>query len=142
MQRLRGGLVFKAHRLCVSFNSRLESNKEERRQTSFMPSRTSRDQSCQQHPCRRCIALVRFRAKREQVKVCRAFTLAPRPESGFDWLTCSLLARHFCEVVVLKLRSALGYRPRSCRRGRRGTSPARSARGTSPRSCRIPTVQG
>ena len=29
MQRFRGGLVFKAHRLCVSLNSRLESNKEE-----------------------------------------------------------------------------------------------------------------
>jgi len=29
MQRIRGGLVFKAHRLCVSRNSRLESNKEE-----------------------------------------------------------------------------------------------------------------
>ena len=29
MQRFRGGLVFKAHRLCVSLNSRLESTKEE-----------------------------------------------------------------------------------------------------------------
>ena len=29
MKRFRGGLVFKAHRLCVSLNSRLESNKEE-----------------------------------------------------------------------------------------------------------------
>ena len=29
MQRLRGGLVFKAHRLFVSLNSMLESNKEE-----------------------------------------------------------------------------------------------------------------
>ena len=29
LQRFRGGLVFKAHRLCVSLNSRLESNKEE-----------------------------------------------------------------------------------------------------------------
>jgi len=29
VQLLRGGLVFKAHRLCVSLNSRLESNKEE-----------------------------------------------------------------------------------------------------------------
>ena len=29
VQRSRGGLVFKAHRLCVSLNSRLESNKEE-----------------------------------------------------------------------------------------------------------------
>ena len=29
MQRFRGGLVFKAHRLCVSLNSRLESNKDE-----------------------------------------------------------------------------------------------------------------
>ena len=28
VQRLRGGLVFKAHRLFVSLNSRLESNKE------------------------------------------------------------------------------------------------------------------
>ena len=28
-QRFRGGLVVKAHRLCVSLNSRLESNKEE-----------------------------------------------------------------------------------------------------------------
>jgi len=27
--QFRGGLVFKAHRLCVSLNSRLESNKEE-----------------------------------------------------------------------------------------------------------------
>ena len=29
VQRFRGGLVFKAHRLYVSFNSSLESNKEE-----------------------------------------------------------------------------------------------------------------
>ena len=29
MQRFHGGLVFKAHGLCVSLNSRLESNKEE-----------------------------------------------------------------------------------------------------------------
>jgi len=29
VQRFRGGLVFKAHRLCVSLNSRLESKKEE-----------------------------------------------------------------------------------------------------------------
>jgi len=29
VKRFRGGLEFKAHRLCVSLNSRLESNKEE-----------------------------------------------------------------------------------------------------------------
>ena len=29
MQRFRGGLLFKAHRLCVPLNSRLESNEEE-----------------------------------------------------------------------------------------------------------------
>ena len=29
VQRFRGGLAFKAHRLCASHNSRLESNKEE-----------------------------------------------------------------------------------------------------------------
>ena len=32
VQRFRGGLVFKAHRLCVSLNSRLGSNKEEAEQ--------------------------------------------------------------------------------------------------------------
>ena len=32
MQRFRGGLVFKAHGLCVSLSSRLESNKEEERE--------------------------------------------------------------------------------------------------------------
>jgi len=39
-QRFRGGLVFKAHRLCVSLNSRLESKKEEekkRRQLERFP---------------------------------------------------------------------------------------------------------
>jgi len=34
VQRFRGGLVFKAHRLCVSLNSRLESNKEDEKDTS------------------------------------------------------------------------------------------------------------
>ena len=29
VQRFRGGLAFKAHSLCVSLNSRLESTKEE-----------------------------------------------------------------------------------------------------------------
>jgi len=29
VKRFQGGLVFKAHRLCVSLNSRLESNKAE-----------------------------------------------------------------------------------------------------------------
>ena len=29
VQRFRGGLVFKAHRLCASLNSRLESNNKE-----------------------------------------------------------------------------------------------------------------
>ena len=29
VQQFRGGLVFKAHRFCVSLNPRLESNKEE-----------------------------------------------------------------------------------------------------------------
>ena len=29
MQRFQGGLLLEAHRLCVSLNSRLESNEEE-----------------------------------------------------------------------------------------------------------------
>ena len=35
VQRLRGGLVFKAHRLCASLNSRLESNKPEEEKASI-----------------------------------------------------------------------------------------------------------
>jgi len=34
VQQFRGGLVFKAHRLCVSLNSRLEGNKEEEEEES------------------------------------------------------------------------------------------------------------
>jgi len=34
-QRFRGGLIFEAHRLCVSLNSRLESNKEEEEGLEF-----------------------------------------------------------------------------------------------------------
>ena len=37
MQRFRGGLVFKAHILCVSLNSRLESNKEEEEDMNISP---------------------------------------------------------------------------------------------------------
>ena len=33
VERFRGGLVSKAHILCVSLNSRLESNKEEEKAT-------------------------------------------------------------------------------------------------------------
>ena len=42
VQRFRGGLAFKAHRLCVSLNSRLESNKEE---TRFGPTTLERSNS-------------------------------------------------------------------------------------------------
>ena len=38
VQRFRGGLVFKAYRLCVSLNSRLESNKEEEEGSVLEPS--------------------------------------------------------------------------------------------------------
>ena len=36
MQRFRGGLVHKAHRLCVSLNSRLESNEEEEEEEPYL----------------------------------------------------------------------------------------------------------
>jgi len=39
VQRFRGGLVFKADRLFVSLNSRLESNKEEEKVTRSRPRR-------------------------------------------------------------------------------------------------------
>jgi len=35
--RFRGGLAFKAHRLCASLNSRLESNKEETKKHRQLP---------------------------------------------------------------------------------------------------------
>ena len=35
VQRFRGGLVFKAHRLCVSLKSRLESYTEEEEEAHF-----------------------------------------------------------------------------------------------------------
>jgi len=37
VQWFRGGLVFKVHRLCVSLNSRLESNKEEEKVATGQP---------------------------------------------------------------------------------------------------------
>jgi len=37
VQRFRSGLVFKSHRLCVSLNSRLESNEEEREGSTSRP---------------------------------------------------------------------------------------------------------
>jgi len=45
MQRFRGGLVFKAHRLCVSLNSRLESNKEEERRSDAVSETVSQPAS-------------------------------------------------------------------------------------------------
>ena len=36
VRRFRGGLIFKAHRLCVSLNSRLESNKEEEEGKAYL----------------------------------------------------------------------------------------------------------
>ena len=39
VQRFRGGLVFKAHTLCVSLNSRLQSNKEEEEGCQTRPQR-------------------------------------------------------------------------------------------------------
>jgi len=41
VQRFRGGLVFKAHRLCESLNSRLESNKEESTLVDAAPASTA-----------------------------------------------------------------------------------------------------
>ena len=37
-QQFRGGLVLKAHRLCVSLNSRLERNNEEKKDLELSPS--------------------------------------------------------------------------------------------------------
>ena len=37
VQRFRGGLVFQAHRLCVSLNSRLDSNTEKEEEEGTSP---------------------------------------------------------------------------------------------------------
>ena len=42
VKRFRGGLVFKAHRLCVSLNSRLESKTEEKKNEESL----EENQSC------------------------------------------------------------------------------------------------
>ena len=47
MQWLRGELVFKAHRLCVSLNSRLESNKEDEEEAGC-------ESSTPRRPCVTC----------------------------------------------------------------------------------------
>ena len=41
VQRFPGGLVFQAHKLCVSLNSRLVSNKEEKKKIRFQHSQGS-----------------------------------------------------------------------------------------------------
>ena len=47
MQRFRGGLVFEAHRLCVSLNSRLASNEEEEQEAgSYNSSRGGSKSNC------------------------------------------------------------------------------------------------
>jgi len=57
VQQFRGGLVFKAHRLCVSLNSRLESNKEEEkvdlRKVPRGDRREFRSQAVEVPPCHR-----------------------------------------------------------------------------------------
>jgi len=54
MQRFIGGLVFKAHRLCVSLISRLESNKEEEEGRGGHPTSTRK-------ACRHVLTLVWYR---------------------------------------------------------------------------------
>ena len=45
VQRFRGRLVFKAHRLCVSLNSRLQNNKEEEGEGGHLEKTESRSTS-------------------------------------------------------------------------------------------------
>ena len=40
MQRFRGGLVFTSHRLCVSINSRLESNEMKKKAEEDVPGKS------------------------------------------------------------------------------------------------------
>ena len=47
VQQFRGGIVLKAHRLCASLNSRLESNKEEGEKVKGLRSKPSKTPSSQ-----------------------------------------------------------------------------------------------
>ena len=49
MQRFRCGLVFKAHGLCVSLNSRLESNEEEEEYRAFTRALAERGRGATTH---------------------------------------------------------------------------------------------
>jgi len=71
VQRFRGGLVVKAHRLCVSLNSRLDSNNEEREEqgigcrvwgtSSIAPGKSPLSSS--NTVCCSCIRVPRFRVQ-------------------------------------------------------------------------------
>jgi len=50
VKQFREGLVFKAHSLCVSLNSRLESNKERERETSPAITRHEHSTHDAEHP--------------------------------------------------------------------------------------------
>ena len=64
VQQFRGGLVFKAHRLCASRNSRLESNEEEKRmglaaRRCFAPARET-DNTPRPYLCLRLFRLTKW----------------------------------------------------------------------------------
>ena len=83
MQRFRCGLVFKAHRLCASLNSRLVSNKEEGEKTSASSGSTP-SASCPTPTCSTSNHLF------------QVFVLYWRsPESGDLWYTSRRLKRRF-----------------------------------------------
>jgi len=58
VQRVRGGLVFKAYRLCVSLNSRLESNKEEEEHTEEKDPTSA--ETCQRWSLERLFAVLKI----------------------------------------------------------------------------------
>jgi len=67
--RFRGGLVFKAHRLCVSLDSRLESSKEEEKKVAL------RDGPQRPQPAVRSSPAARPGLVRARSKVCTGHVL-------------------------------------------------------------------
>jgi len=100
VQRFRGGLVFKAHRLCVSLNSRLGSNKEEEEGSALLaPRNRVAERAC----------LTPFFG---------TFTWKPRPESGRDWLICSEFANLVLTVLYVPHSLDSGSEAAGAREGR------------------------
>ena len=97
VQWFRGGLVFKANRLCVSLNSRLESNKEAEEVVRFTKLTCRGVLETREAPIVLKRTYTKTASEREDLKSFRTLTSKPRLKSGLDCLICAMFARQRIE---------------------------------------------